>query len=55
MNATGRAMPGWAWTEGCECREVFIDWVARTIYHPSLGCPYHGQTTQLDIEDEAPL
>lgn len=55
MKGTGRAIPGWVWSEGCECREVLIDWVVRTIYHPFVGCPHYGQTTPLDLEDTAPL
>lgn len=52
---TGRATPGRVWVQGCECREVVIDWAARTIYHPFLACQHYAHETPLDIEDTEPL
>jgi len=49
-------MPGRVWVRDCECPEVVIDWEARTIFHPHLGCPFYGRRdTPLDITDTKPL
>jgi hypothetical protein len=32
----------------CTCRDRLIDWRARTMTHPSVGCPHGGRTTRLD-------
>lgn len=55
MKVTGRASPGRMWVEGCKCREVVIDWMERTIYHPFLECQHYAHETPLDIEDTEPL
>lgn len=49
-----KASPGHVWVEDCRCREVLIDYVRGTIFHPFATCPHHGQETPM-IEDTAPL
>jgi hypothetical protein len=48
MKTTSRAIPGKAWSEGCRCREVLIDYVAGTIHHPFYECPHYGNVTLIE-------
>lgn len=55
MNGIGRARPGRLWAEGCECREVLVDYENQAVHHPYHRCPFYGQMTGLVVQDTAPL
>lgn len=31
----------------CTCASCLVDYVAGTVDHPYLACPFYGQTTEL--------